>query len=412
MSSRRSRRRGAASLAALCFVGAWIGVRYWPRQRSASPAQSALLASLGPLPPAAIVAWLPFPHQNLARWHRAVGSLPEWLKAGFDAASARRKSRDPGARGALRLPSSGPWAAPPASEMVVWVDPETAVAEVRLALLPEVRWLLRIAGLLASNPWLRGGRVRSGEVWWADGVWCFRTDASPARGDRPLDSLVPAEAEREDFSPSWPDELALAAISTPTPTRARAGVALCHRTPSGWGCGESWSLPQGAGGLWGWPSAEGGWFLLPSGQVRGLPLGVVRRSGQDEPKLPLEDLLQAAQAVSIRQQDGWEAAVSGSRLGDAAAELLRRVEPWNLPRGFRSGWLRPEGVALIAEAHRIVEKLPLISPADRARWQDLEVFLRPFAEQGLSVGWIEDAEHRPFSLVVEVGERSAAAAEN
>jgi hypothetical protein len=80
-----------------------------------------------------------------------------------------------------------------------------------------------------------------------------------------------------------------------------------------------------------------------------------------------------------------------------------------LRAGFRAAWLRPEGVALIGEAQRRVEKLPFVTPAERERWRELEVFLRPFAEQGFSVGWVQDTTHQPFSLVFEFGERAGEA---
>lgn len=331
-----------------------------------------------------------------------MGSLPEWLRAGIAAiAQGRNPNR---ARASLRVPSAGPWAVPPSSELVAWVDPESSVAEVRLALFREVRWMLRLSGWLARNPWLRGGRVRSGEVWWEDGAWCFRSDPR-ATTDESLEALLPSlpKTPSVDPAPRWPDEPALAAFAARR--GETAAVALCRRTETGLLCGEPWRLPPGPGGLWGWPEDGGGWFLLAKAQVLQLPLGVVRRAGGDAPKLPLEDLLRAASAVSLVEREGWEAAVSGSKADDAALELLSRLEPWSLPAGFRAAWLRPEGVELIAEAQRRVEKLPFVTPGERERWGELEVFLRPFAEQGFSLGWVQDATHQPFSLVFEFGER-------
>lgn len=160
------RKRSAIALGvAVGAVAAWAAhVVYWylPRERPARPS-SAAEATLSAAHWEA-AAWIPFPHQNLGVLERRVGDLRRWLEL----------VAPPGRLAANRLPSFGPWALPPARELVVAQRGEELVVE--LAVYPTVALVARASGRLAGNPWLAGGDVelgggRAARVNWTDGRW-------------------------------------------------------------------------------------------------------------------------------------------------------------------------------------------------------------------------------------------------
>jgi hypothetical protein len=380
------------SLAILAVVvAAWL-VRYAPRERPAVPAESRLLRSLEAPPAASWSVWMPYPHQNVALWKPAVGDVADWISTGATALRGRP----------TRIPRAGPWVFPPSSEMVVVYTPATGAAMVKVAVYPEIRWLLRAAGWLASNPWLRGGEVRDGVVSWEEGVWVARWRFAGGAATSEADAfagLVPATAA-PPMVITWPARPGLAAIAGPGAADAAAATAgsLCARVPGGLQCGEGWTLPSTAGGLLG-VSGRGGWLLVVGEGVRGLPLAVIRPLGSG-PKLPLESLFGAGDALSRAEASGWEVVTAGSGAEERSARWLHELAPWDRTADDRMAWIRPEALQAISEARRGLSKLPLVPPAELERWALLEDFLRPFAEQGLAVGWVADGRHRPFSLVV------------
>jgi hypothetical protein len=167
----RARRRLVVLAAALAIVS-HVVFWYLPRARPAtpSPGASAALAAPG----ARLTVWIPFPHQNLGAIDDRLATLEARL-AGLAGAGEERLAE---------LPSFGPFAVPPARELVLAVDADGG-RSAELAVYPVVRWLARAAGVLAGNPWLAGGDLpnRPGErVVWRDGRWCWRRggpDAHP-----------------------------------------------------------------------------------------------------------------------------------------------------------------------------------------------------------------------------------------
>lgn len=145
---------------------------YWPRERtgSASPRAVARLAETG----WDAVLWVPYPHQNLGALERRIGDVRGWfaLLAGESRGTAEQ------------MPGFGPFAVPPARELVVATAEKGSRVRVELAAYPAVRWLARAAGKLARNPWLAGGSVRwrgaaDARVTWEGGVWVL-TAGEPA----------------------------------------------------------------------------------------------------------------------------------------------------------------------------------------------------------------------------------------
>lgn len=159
----RARRRSAV-LAVGLAVAAHVVYWYAPRARTATPSDRAAAALAAP--GARLAVWIPFPHQNLGAVDDRLATLEARL-AGLAGAGEERIAE---------LPRFGPFAVPPARELVLSVAADGG-RSAELAVFPAVRWLARAAGALAGNPWLAGGELpgRPGEsVAWRDGRWCWR----------------------------------------------------------------------------------------------------------------------------------------------------------------------------------------------------------------------------------------------
>lgn len=146
---------------------------YWPRERTglASPRAVARLDESG----WDAVLWIPFPHQNLGALERRVGDVRAWfaLLAGESRGAAER------------VPGFGPFAVPPARELVVATAEKGTRVRIELEAYPTVHWLAWAAGKLARNPWLAGGAVRwqgaaDARVTWEGGVWVLTAGEATA----------------------------------------------------------------------------------------------------------------------------------------------------------------------------------------------------------------------------------------
>ncbi len=150
---------------------------YWPRSRPAQPRSTSQVAGLvlretGP----DIRLWVPYPHQNLGAFERHLG--------GLDAVGVAME--DLLGTAPLELPSFGPFRLPPAREMAIATDKEgrglVAVARVY----PMAAKLFRVAGWLASNPWMAGGELTLGgrrvRVAWQGDLWMATTEEEMANG--------------------------------------------------------------------------------------------------------------------------------------------------------------------------------------------------------------------------------------
>jgi len=192
---------------------AWIlGSELATRERMRRPAVDGLalrtlVAARGP-----VRLWLAYPHQNLASFAGGAGELEEWLSAaGGELGGAVPK-----------LPRVGPWPFLPARELALAWNPDDrgllAVAEVYPALAP----VLRLAGWLAGNPWLSGGRVRvagrEAQVGWQGSAWILSAGVplpgpvSTAPREEPAIALVELDRDLSEWLPAgrhrlarWPD---------------------------------------------------------------------------------------------------------------------------------------------------------------------------------------------------------------
>src|SRR5688500_17233759 len=171
---RRRRWPVTAVILALLASAHWL---YWyrPRPRAAAPEGSTLLAAAPGLP---VRRSSPFPPQTRGARERSIERPDEVL-----AAAARLLGLPPPSL--PRLPGIG-W--PPASELLVAAsrDGERGVAALRMY--PLAAGAIRLAGILASNPWLAGGAVeasgRPALVRWEGRTWMLERGggAGGARG--------------------------------------------------------------------------------------------------------------------------------------------------------------------------------------------------------------------------------------
>lgn len=172
---RRASWKMPLALAALLALAGHAYYWYWPRERpvdptKAGPAADPVWADEG-LP---MCFWAPYPHQNLAGLARSDSRLSELVQAFETLRGARREA----------LPAFGPFALPPSHGLGLCSDERGDRLLVVAELYPALGLVARLAGRLAENPWLAGGRVETGgrvlEVGWRDGVWTVRTPGTTA----------------------------------------------------------------------------------------------------------------------------------------------------------------------------------------------------------------------------------------
>lgn len=163
-------------------VALFAHVRTWysPRERAASMPAGA---------PARLLAgnydlrlWVPYPHQNLDVLDEALGGIEDTTAAWSEALDIEIP----------RLPRFGPFRAPPARELTLAADLDgrrfAAVARVY----PAIAVIARLAGKVAGNPWLGGGKVevsgRAARVSWDGTLWRLRS--APASDDQSPETVV------------------------------------------------------------------------------------------------------------------------------------------------------------------------------------------------------------------------------
>jgi hypothetical protein len=339
---------GAGALAALLAHAAYW---YLPRERASTPSPAAL-ARLGERQ-WTVVAWVPFPHQNLARLEHRVGDLRRWLALVLPAGSAP----------AERLPSFGPWLVPPARELVVAERGPELVVE--LETFPLVAAAARASGRLAGNPWLAGGAVALGRgrpavVGWEGRRWRLRTGftapAAPAATEAANAGAALARlrlGEERRWLPAG--EYRLERIGGVLELRAGefeepALPPLGQREPRP----AAWSVERvggrGVRALVVWEE-EGAMPPFPAATT-------LRRGAVEGLRLPGEELLRVAGSEPRRRRvAGFElralAATELAAAGPLAVELARRLA--DHPAVTSYAGLRPERLA--AASRRLEKRL-------------------------------------------------------
>ncbi|MEO7975031.1 MAG: hypothetical protein ABIU84_15730, partial [Thermoanaerobaculia bacterium] len=172
--SRFRRRLVAGGLAGLAIAAAAVYFRLAlaPRERAgiASPELAALLAADAPFERS---LWLASPHQNLGELDERVGDLDLYLS---------ELSRLGGVA-MPRLPGFGPFKLPPAREIALAWNTTGGGFLGAARIESGIGWAARVAGRLAGNTWLAGGRVDSGgrtyEIRWQGPLWIVASGVAP-----------------------------------------------------------------------------------------------------------------------------------------------------------------------------------------------------------------------------------------
>lgn len=393
MSARRPlARRFATLVLAAALVGAgfvYYRLHFAPAERPgvASPELAALLAEGSPFER---VLWLAAPHQNLGALDERVGDLELYLA---------ELSRLTGVA-TPRLPRFGPFALPPARELVLaWNgEGEQFLGIARIE--PGIGWIARIAGRLAGNPWLAGGHIdsagRTFDVRWQGSLWMVASGL-PSWIDLGSDG-----ARAEEGLPA-PEPVALAQLRLrrevgPLPVGrfvlARGADGLEVRSgelPEVVQPASEWSFPGVA--LWVSSTDRGpiggpGLFLLWEAAEGAIPrVAVLQRGGGRSFRLPGESILAMMGAGEPASRLAWSVRATQK---SARREALLMV-PWferHLPRpGGRGPWLGRAGRLVPGASARTLdllarslEKLPLLPPAEMRRISAASRLLAPFQD--------------------------------
>ena len=390
------RRRALGAAAALVALAAAGHLAYWylPRERPARPdaTASAWLREPG----WDLVAWIPYPHQNLARLEARVGDLRAWLDlvAGGPA------------RGGRSLPDFGPFVVPPARALAVAADASGRV-RAELAAYPAIAALARAAGAVARNPWLAGGAVRwggggRGTVAWSGTRWRFegREPPRPGRGSPRGLAVPPGEPAPSPLPPAFA-LIRLGAPLGPLPAAlyrvARAGgsgrLEVIAGTPA--------ATPPAVAGLFAATAGEGpaGWLAQagPAGEVHAAALW---DAAGDVPGLPAMATLDRGTGRGMRLPTEGLARLVGRRLAERELHGLRvrAFEPATAARAeaLAAGLdaaLGPEagGYAALAAARpaalaarartaaEALEAVPLVGASEAEPLRRLERLLAPLA---------------------------------
>lgn len=359
--ARRARRRWGVAAALVALVGvvaSYVGFVFAPRERArvASVEFADLLAADTRFER---VLWIASPHQNLGALDERVGDLELYLAELSRLAGISRP----------RLPTFGPFSLPPARELALaWSGSgESFLGVARIE--PGVGLVARIAGRLAGNPWLAGGRVeasgRTIEVRWQGGLWIVASGL-PADFTWPLPRGE--ETVRRTAEPAAIAQLVLrrqaGQLSAGRFVLARDVDGLEVRSgvlPESLQPASDWSFPGVA--LWVSSTDRGpiggpGLFLLWDAAEGAIPrVTVLQRGGGHTFKLPGESLLHLVGEGEPAYRLGWS--VRATQRSARREGLL--LVPWferHLPRpGRRTAWLGLAGRLVPAASARTLERL-------------------------------------------------------
>lgn len=398
---RRLLRIAIPPLVILLIVG-YLLYAYWPRERASVPSEmpARLLASGG----YGACLWIPYPHQNLGKLEGAIDDPSLYL------AAAARVADVP----APVLRPFGPFAVPPSSEIVACSDLDGKRFLLMARVYPGLAAVAKLAGLVADNPWLRGGDAKETQggsdsgpeervlhVDWREGYWTVRLGDEPppaAKGKVPTYpaslgifhlgkdiSDLPAgdyvlQRHGEDL-----DATLLGGAAPPTPppfTQGPDAPALLAVAGADWPADSEKPLPAAAMMLF---DSRGGLSFGPLGSLPGL--AILNPEGEKRWGLPAKGLGGLlAQNLPNGNVAGWSVvALDDASLARAEA-LAPQISTLAPPDGDGEGalilglWLRPEpALRRVSQFRKSLEKIPLAEPRQVERWRDWETLLSPLA---------------------------------
>lgn len=405
----------------LAFAG-HLWYHYLPRARPAVPQAESLVAGLLDDVDFPAAVWVPYPHQNLAHLREVVGAEP---------ASARAIARLAGLPSPT-LPTFGPLALPPSSEIAIASD-ETGERFVVVAeVYPTIAYFAKLAGKLAGNPWLHGGEIvvedRPAEVWWQGNRWtvasselagAFRehagaTDAAFQPADRPTLPGLAWIRIRQAVDPLpaglyrlWQDDGGLGITSSMTASRLTGEAGGAPPASSGLAARLKTLdlfllVYSGANPALGEPAQAMAFFDQEEEKVMEMPrIAALHEPGTERWDLPGESLLEIAQQPLAASAGGWSIAafdsISLTGAGRIAPELDAVTDErlrWGLWLDLQGGLTEVERIA------QLMAKIPFVSRRQVERWDDARVALAPLAARysDLAATVAPDAHGKTFDL--------------
>ncbi len=442
-STMTARRWLVGLLAALLAIAGHLAYHYLPRSRPAVPQSTSRVAALLDQADLPAAVWVPYPHQNLAYMGATLGA---------DSASMRAVARLAGLP-TPALPTFGPLALPPSSEIAVASDDAGERFVVVARVYPAVAAFAKLAGRLAGNPWLHGGEIvvegRTAEVRWQGNLWLV------ASSELPPEAPEPAVAPRPEAPPEAPGLAWIRIRQAVDPLPAGlsglgqddAGIGISSRrsaaasprgsaeaSPRGSAAasprGSAAASPRGSAeaparlGLasrlaslklfllvysgrhpaLGEPSQALAFFDQEQEKIMEMPrVAALHEPGSSRWELPGEGLLELTgrrpQAATVGE---WSiAALDSTSLAEAGrvAPELDAVDAGGLKWGL---WLDlGGGLAEVERIARLLGGVPIVPRRQVERWNDARRALSPLAERYSLLTATVSEEPRAFDLFLE-----------
>lgn len=364
--------RLAFALALLLGAAGHLWTWYWPRERAAAADFRTAPGALCRDESFDACLWLPYPHQNLSVAKRAI--------ADFDAvvAAAARLAHLPPPR-PFRF---GPFAAPPARELALATSLDGTSFRIEARVYPTIAVLARLAGLLAGNPWLKGGEIESGgkrlTVRWEGRRWIVEPAAGAGGGKGAATNL-------EQTAPG----LALFRLGREV-RGVPAGTYLLRHTARGFELAsalaprrEAFDIAETEVAALALDGTESGapkiGALFASERAFVPRVAVLSRPRQARFKLPGERLFKlVGEEMPEGEASGWAIKAIDVYAYDKSLPLAAHLATSRVSELRLALWLRP------ASAHQVAKtladalaKVPLISDKEVQRWRDVTAVLTP-----------------------------------
>ena len=417
-------RRFRSLIVLLLLLALLVGHYFWwyaPRERAGTPEPGGLAERLLASGAYDACFWAPYPHQNLGKLRGAVVDGTAWI------AALARVSGLP----APVLPSFGPFALPPSSEIAGCSDLDGKRFLVVARVYPALAAIARAAGAVADNPWLAGGEVqdirgdaegvdeRAVRVAWREGLWTVGTGEAPG--------LISAgEPQPRSYSRSYSNTLGIFRLrkgvsefpagdyllrrigegqlelaldqpgsdsrvpvpDLPRTRKAEEPVLLAVAGPS-WPAAEPRPLPPAAFALFDIDEKSRSTRISSLGGLPGA--AVFHPPGEERWELPTQGLAGLVTgSLPKGNAAGWKiVAVDRASLRRAKA-LAPHLSALTSPDA--SGSLSPDGrlvlglwaqprpaLRVVAEVRKVLQGFPLVPREQVRRWKDWETLLRPLA---------------------------------
>ncbi len=401
----------------LVALGGHIWHSYWPRLRQASPSADSPTAALLSRTDYPAAVWVPYPHQNLAILRDDMGAEPASLKALARLAGLPSPN----------LPTFGPLTLPPSSEIAVASDDVGERFEVHAQVYPLFAAFAKLAGALASNPWLGGGEIsvegQTADVAWRGSLWTVTSAAAQASG-APLEEPVDGTRDAGDSGLAWirirqpldplpaglyrirQDDSAIGISSRRGPGAATLDDDLdfAHRLgPLGLfllvfsGRQEAFGEPSRA--LVFFDQSEEGAMELPR-------IASLHEPGANRWSLPGESLLDLAGREPRTATSGaWAIAALDSTSLEEAGRAALELGALDGPMGERLSWglwldLRG-GLAEVERIAHLLGEVPIVPRRQVERWSDAQRVLTPLAARYSHLSAVVVDDPRVFDLRLE-----------